>query len=206
MASDGTSLQSFGNDQGDMFSFATMIPLAVHVKKMLERPKEFIVIVASEAGTPGWGEGIAGAPLPYAERRADQDKKDNETDVEIDMPKNTRQMLDDATEMAMGRKCESIEKELAACYGVWQGGDFIKRGNQVSRQMSDCIPEVGTAMAACVQETGQQRLFSGNVTADDLPNIISQERVQQFADVPVLPNIIPQERVQRVANVPVPAP
>merc|ERR1712159_887094 len=60
-----------------------------------------------------------------------------------------------------------------ACYAFWQGGDFIKndepQGNQIFCQMSECIPEVVKAMRACIKETGQSKLFSANVTADD-PN------------------------------------
>merc|ERR1712159_288473 len=58
-----------------------------------------------------------------------------------------------------------------ACYAFWMGGDFIKndepQGNQVFCQMNECIPEVVKAMRACIKETGQAKLFSANITADD---------------------------------------
>merc|ERR1711972_763016 len=54
-----------------------------------------------------------------------------------------------------------------ACYGFWQGGDFIKndepQGNQVFCQMNECIPEVVKAMRACIKETGEAKLFSANI-------------------------------------------
>jgi hypothetical protein len=51
-------------------------------------------------------------------------------------------------------------------------GDFIKndepQGNQVFCQMNECIPEVVKAMRAAIKETGSSKLFSANITADDL--------------------------------------
>merc|ERR1719454_344446 len=65
-----------------------------------------------------------------------------------------------------------------ACYGFWQGGDFIKndepQGNQVYCQMVDCIPKVREAMAKAVEETGQAKLFSANITADDPNEMIAR--------------------------------
>merc|ERR1712178_580024 len=65
-----------------------------------------------------------------------------------------------------------------ACYAFWQGGDFTKndepQGNQVFCQMSDCIPEVVSALRACIQETGQQKIFSANITADDPNEMIAR--------------------------------
>jgi ribulose-bisphosphate carboxylase large chain len=65
-----------------------------------------------------------------------------------------------------------------ACYAFWQGGDFIKndepQGNQVFCQMFDCIPEVVTAMQACMKETGASKLFSANITADDPAEMIAR--------------------------------
>merc|ERR1712054_478423 len=65
-----------------------------------------------------------------------------------------------------------------ACYAFWQGGDFIKndepQGNQVFCQMNECIPEVVKAMRACIKETGQAKLFSANITADDPNEMIAR--------------------------------
>eukprot|EP00933_Yihiella_yeosuensis_P031617 TRINITY_DN251_c0_g1_i12.p1 TRINITY_DN251_c0_g1~~TRINITY_DN251_c0_g1_i12.p1 ORF type:complete len:793 (-),score=239.88 TRINITY_DN251_c0_g1_i12:372-2675(-) len=65
-----------------------------------------------------------------------------------------------------------------ACYAFWQGGDFIKndepQGNQVFCQMNECIPEVVKAMRACIKETGEQKLFSANITADDPAEMIAR--------------------------------
>merc|ERR1712176_1734663 len=65
-----------------------------------------------------------------------------------------------------------------ACYAFWQGGDFIKndepQGNQVFCQMNECIPEVVKAMRACIKETGQAKLFSANITADDPVEMIAR--------------------------------
>ncbi len=58
-----------------------------------------------------------------------------------------------------------------ACYAFWQGGDFIHndepQGNQALCQMNECTPEVVQAMRACVKETGEAKLFSANIPADD---------------------------------------
>merc|ERR1712078_709374 len=65
-----------------------------------------------------------------------------------------------------------------ACYGFWQGGDFIKnddpQGNQTFCQMNECIPEVVKAMRACIKETGKAKLFSANITADDPVEMIAR--------------------------------
>merc|ERR1712056_100160 len=65
-----------------------------------------------------------------------------------------------------------------ACYAFWQGGDFIKndepQGNQVFCQMNECIPEVVKAMRACIKETGEAKLFSANITADDPVEMIAR--------------------------------
>merc|ERR1712159_393547 len=65
-----------------------------------------------------------------------------------------------------------------ACYAFWQGGDFIKndepQGNQAFCQMHECIPEVVKAMRACIKETGEQKLFSANITADDPAEMIAR--------------------------------
>merc|ERR1740127_393686 len=65
-----------------------------------------------------------------------------------------------------------------ACYGFWQGGDFIKndepQGNQTFCQMNECIPEVVKAMRMAMAETGAGKLFSANITADDPNEMIAR--------------------------------
>merc|ERR1712039_1130331 len=65
-----------------------------------------------------------------------------------------------------------------ACYAFWMGGDFIKndepQGNQIFCQMNECIPEVVKAMRACIKETGQAKLFSANITADDPAEMVAR--------------------------------
>merc|ERR1711972_828221 len=67
-----------------------------------------------------------------------------------------------------------------ACYAFWQGGDFIKndepQGNQVFCQMNECIPEVVKAMRACIKVTGESKLFSANITADDPAEMIARAK------------------------------
>jgi len=67
-----------------------------------------------------------------------------------------------------------------ACYAFWMGGDFIKndepQGNQIFCQMNECIPEVVKAMRACIKETGESKLFSANITADDPAEMIARGR------------------------------
>ncbi len=58
-----------------------------------------------------------------------------------------------------------------AAYQFWLGGDFIKndepQGNQVFCQVKKVIPLVYDAMKRAMDETGQAKLFSMNITADD---------------------------------------
>jgi len=58
-----------------------------------------------------------------------------------------------------------------AAYQFWLGGDFIKndepQGNQVFAPMKKTIPLVYDAMKRAMDETGQAKLFSANITADD---------------------------------------
>merc|ERR1711937_1054337 len=65
-----------------------------------------------------------------------------------------------------------------ACYAFWMGGDFIKndepQGNQIFCQMNECIPEVVKAMRACIKETGEAKLFSANITADDPVEMVAR--------------------------------
>jgi ribulose-bisphosphate carboxylase large chain len=58
-----------------------------------------------------------------------------------------------------------------AAYQFWLGGDFIKndepQGNQVFAPVKKTIPLVYDAMKRAQDETGQAKLFSMNITADD---------------------------------------
>jgi ribulose-bisphosphate carboxylase large chain len=58
-----------------------------------------------------------------------------------------------------------------AAYQFWLGGDFIKndepQGNQVFAPMKETIPLVYDAMKRAMDETGEAKLFSMNITADD---------------------------------------
>ena len=58
-----------------------------------------------------------------------------------------------------------------ACYDFWLGGDFIKndepQGNQTFAPMRKVIPLVADAMRRAQDETGEAKLFSANITADD---------------------------------------
>ncbi len=58
-----------------------------------------------------------------------------------------------------------------AAYQFWLGGDFIKndepQGNQVFAPVKKTIPLVYDAMKRAMDETGQAKLFSMNITADD---------------------------------------
>lgn len=58
-----------------------------------------------------------------------------------------------------------------AAYQFWLGGDFIKndepQGNQVFCPTKEVIPLVADAMKRAQDETGEAKLFSANITADD---------------------------------------
>lgn len=58
-----------------------------------------------------------------------------------------------------------------ACYDFWLGGDFIKndepQGNQLFAPLKQTIPLVADAMKRAQDKTGQAKLFSANITADD---------------------------------------
>ena len=58
-----------------------------------------------------------------------------------------------------------------AAYEFWLGGDFIKndepQGNQPFAPMKQTIPLVVDAMKRAMDETGEAKLFSMNITADD---------------------------------------
>ncbi|MCE8470930.1 ribulose-bisphosphate carboxylase, partial [Rhodovulum sulfidophilum] len=58
-----------------------------------------------------------------------------------------------------------------ACYEFWLGGDFIKndepQGNQVFAPLKETIRLVSDAMKRAQDKTGEAKLFSANITADD---------------------------------------
>ena len=58
-----------------------------------------------------------------------------------------------------------------AAYQFWLGGDFIKndepQGNQIFCPAKKVYPLVYDAMKRAMDETGQAKLFSANITADD---------------------------------------
>ncbi len=58
-----------------------------------------------------------------------------------------------------------------AAYQFWLGGDFIKndepQGNQLFCPVKEVIPLVADALARAQDETGEAKLFSMNITADD---------------------------------------
>jgi ribulose-bisphosphate carboxylase large chain len=58
-----------------------------------------------------------------------------------------------------------------AAYEFWLGGDFIKndepQGNQVFAPLKETIPLVADAMRRAQDKSGEAKLFSANITADD---------------------------------------
>ena len=65
-----------------------------------------------------------------------------------------------------------------AAYDFWLGGDFIKndepQGNQVFAPMRTTIPLVYDAMKRAMDETGEAKLFSANITADDPHEMVAR--------------------------------
>ncbi|MBS4098657.1 MAG: ribulose-bisphosphate carboxylase [Sulfuricella sp.] len=65
-----------------------------------------------------------------------------------------------------------------AAYQFWLGGDFIKndepQGNQVFCPLKKVMPLVHDAMKRAMDETGQAKLFSANITADDPAEMIAR--------------------------------
>ena len=65
-----------------------------------------------------------------------------------------------------------------AAYQFWLGGDFIKndepQGNQVFCPTKKVIPLVVDAMRRAQDETGEAKLFSANITADDHSEMIAR--------------------------------
>lgn len=75
-----------------------------------------------------------------------------------------------------------------AAYDFWLGGDFIKndepQGNQVFAPLKETIPLVADAMKRAQDKTGQAKLFSANITADDPFEIIARGEyiLEQFGE------------------------
>jgi len=65
-----------------------------------------------------------------------------------------------------------------AAYQFWLGGDFIKndepQGNQVFAPMKQTLPLVYDSMKRAQDETGEAKLFSANITADDHYEMIAR--------------------------------
>ena len=65
-----------------------------------------------------------------------------------------------------------------AAYEFWLGGDFIKndepQGNQVFAPLRETIPLVYDAMKQAMDETGEAKLFSANITADDHDEMLAR--------------------------------
>ncbi len=65
-----------------------------------------------------------------------------------------------------------------ACYEFWLGGDFIKndepQGNQPFAPFKETITLVAESMQRAQHETGQAKLFSANITADDHDECIAR--------------------------------
>ena len=78
-----------------------------------------------------------------------------------------------------------------ACYDFWLGGDFIKndepQGNQTFSPLKETIPLVADAMRRAQDETGEAKLFSANITADDHYEMVARgefilDTFGEFAD------------------------
>ncbi len=65
-----------------------------------------------------------------------------------------------------------------ACYDFWLGGDFIKndepQGNQVFAPLKETITLVADAMKRAQDKTGEAKLFSANITADDHHEMVAR--------------------------------
>ena len=65
-----------------------------------------------------------------------------------------------------------------AAHDFWLGGDFIKndepQGNQPFAPLKETIAAVADAMRRAQDETGQAKLFSANITADDYREMIAR--------------------------------
>jgi len=65
-----------------------------------------------------------------------------------------------------------------AAYDFWLGGDFIKndepQGNQVFAPLKETIIAVADSMRRAQDDTGEAKLFSANITADDYREMIAR--------------------------------
>lgn len=65
-----------------------------------------------------------------------------------------------------------------AAYDFWLGGDFIKndepQGNQIFAPLKETITLVADAMRRAQDKTGEAKLFSANITADDYHEMIAR--------------------------------
>jgi len=65
-----------------------------------------------------------------------------------------------------------------AAYDFWLGGDFIKndepQGNQVFAPLKETITLVADAMRRAQDKTGETKLFSANITADDYHEMVAR--------------------------------
>jgi ribulose-bisphosphate carboxylase large chain len=65
-----------------------------------------------------------------------------------------------------------------AAYDFWLGGDFIKndepQGNQVFARLKETITAVADSMRRAQDDTGEAKLFSANITADDYREMIAR--------------------------------
>ncbi|MBT4938900.1 MAG: ribulose-bisphosphate carboxylase [Rhodospirillaceae bacterium] len=65
-----------------------------------------------------------------------------------------------------------------ACYDFWLGGDFIKndepQGNQPFAPLKETITLVADALRRAQDETGEAKLFSANITADDYHEMLAR--------------------------------
>ncbi len=65
-----------------------------------------------------------------------------------------------------------------ACHDFWLGGDFIKndepQGNQIFAPLKETIPLVADAMKRAQDTTGEAKLFSANITADDHHEMVAR--------------------------------
>jgi ribulose-bisphosphate carboxylase large chain len=73
-----------------------------------------------------------------------------------------------------------------ACYEFWLGGDFVKndepQGNQVFSPLRDTIRAVADAMRRAQDATGEAKIFSANITADDPAEMIARGDLETFAE------------------------
>jgi ribulose-bisphosphate carboxylase large chain len=73
------------------------------------------------------------------------------------------------------------EPFATACYQFWLGGDFVKndepQGNQVFAPYRETMGLVADAMRRAQEETGQAKLFSANITADDPAEMVARGEV-----------------------------